>query len=76
MSKKNRASWIFAGVIAGTVALYLVPYGRYVAYPLLLLSTFAHEMGHGLTALVMGGTFESLVMSAGRLGRRLSAHPR
>ncbi len=64
MSKKNPASWIFAGVIAGTVALYLVPYGRYVAYPLLLLSTFAHEMGHGLTALVMGGTFESLVMSA------------
>lgn len=64
MSKNNKAPWIFAGVIVGTVGLYLVPYGRYVAYPLLLLSTYAHEMGHGLTALVTGGTFESLVMSA------------
>jgi hypothetical protein len=64
VSKNNKAPWIFAGVIVGTVGLYIVPYGRYVAYPLLLLSTYAHEMGHGLTALVTGGSFESLVMSA------------
>ena len=64
MSKKNKAPWILAGAIVGTLALYVAPYGRYVAYPLLLLSTYAHEMGHGLTALLVGGTFESLVIFA------------
>ncbi len=45
-----------------TLALYAVPYGRYLARPLLLLSTLAHEMGHGLTALLLGGRFRRLEM--------------
>jgi hypothetical protein len=32
---------------------------RCVAYPLLLLSTLAHEMGHGIAALLAGGEFRS-----------------
>lgn len=51
------------GAVVLTIALYVVPYGHYVAYPLVLLSTYAHEMGHGLTALVVGGEFESFVMA-------------
>ncbi len=43
-----------------TLLLYLLPQGRYVIYPLLLLSTFVHELGHGLTAVMLGGKFESL----------------
>ena len=31
-----------------------------MVYPLLLLSTFAHELGHGLTALMVDGQFLSL----------------
>lgn len=45
-----------------TLALYLVPYGRLVARPLLLISTLAHEMGHGITALLLGGRFQRLKM--------------
>jgi hypothetical protein len=48
--------------VALTLLLYLIPYGEVLAYPLLLLSTLAHEMGHGLTALLCGGRFEHFAM--------------
>ncbi|HEX4966348.1 MAG TPA: M50 family metallopeptidase [Thermoanaerobaculia bacterium] len=51
-----------------TLALYVIPYGRYLARPLLLLSTLAHEMGHGLTALLLGGKFQRLEMWASGAG--------
>ncbi|MBW8877725.1 MAG: M50 family metallopeptidase [Acidobacteria bacterium] len=53
---------------AVTLALYMVPYGRLLARPLLLLSTLAHEMGHGLTALLLGGRFQRLEMWASGAG--------
>lgn len=37
--------------------------GRFVLYPFTLLATFAHEMGHGLTALVFGAHFDRLVLN-------------
>ena len=60
---RDRARWILLGAVALTIALYIVPYGHYVAYPLVLLSTYAHEMGHGITALLVGGDFDSFVMA-------------
>jgi len=48
--------------VAITAILYYVPYGQYAAWPLLLLSTLAHELGHGLTALVLGGNFEAFYL--------------
>ena len=36
------------------VVAWQVPYGPQALYPLTLLATFAHEMGHGLTALLAG----------------------
>lgn len=45
-----------------TALLYAIPYGQYVAYPLLLLSTLVHELGHGLSAVLMGGSFEQFQM--------------
>jgi Peptidase M50B-like len=53
---------------AVTLALYVVPFGRYLARPLLLLSTLAHELGHGLTALALGGRFQRLEMWASGAG--------
>src|ERR1700710_1054536 len=47
---------------AGTLALYVIPYGRFLARPLLRLSPLAHEMGHGLTALLLGGGFRRLAI--------------
>jgi len=49
------------------VALALVwqlPFGRQLLYPLTLFSTFAHEMGHGISALLFGADFEYLVLYA------------
>src|SRR5688572_32874102 len=48
---------------AATLLLYNVPlFGRILARPLILLSTLAHEMGHGLTAVLLGGEFVRLKM--------------
>jgi len=68
-----------------TAFLYVVPHGELLAYPFVLLSTLAHEMGHGLTALLLGGHFDQFSMwpdgsgvalwsgSIGRFGRALIA---
>lgn len=41
-------------------AIWQLPYGHWVLYPFTLLATFAHEMGHGLTAMLVGATFDQL----------------
>jgi peptidase M50B-like protein len=54
---------------AVTFLLYNIPVvGGYLARPLLLLSTVAHEMGHGLTALLLGGRFLRFEMWANGAG--------
>ena len=48
-----------------TIALiWQVPYGRQILYPLTLLATFAHETGHGLTAMLVGEQFDQLLLNA------------
>lgn len=42
-----------------TVIIYYGPTPSFIYYPLILLSTLAHELGHGLTAIVFGAEFES-----------------
>lgn len=69
-----------------TVALWQLPgYGSLVLYPFSILATYAHEMGHGLTAIAVGGRFEYLVIhpdgsglaswrgDVGRIGRAMVA---
>jgi hypothetical protein len=54
---------------AATLVLYNVPFlGRILARPLVLLSTVAHEMGHGLTTLLLGGRFLRFEMWANGAG--------
>jgi hypothetical protein len=60
LSKRTRQI-LFVCVIL-TLAVFFLPFGRIVGYPLILVSTFAHEMGHGLTALIMGANFASFQM--------------
>jgi hypothetical protein len=43
-----------------TATVYWLPTARALSYPFVLLSTLAHEMGHGLAALAIGGSFSSL----------------
>ena len=54
-------------LILSTLAVLMiwqVPYGRQLLYPLTLLATYAHEMGHGITALLTGSDFDHLVLHA------------
>lgn len=60
----NRARWFLLGAVLVTGALYTMPYGWYVAYPLVLLSTYVHEIAHGVAAALAGGQFDSLVIHA------------
>jgi hypothetical protein len=55
ISHKARVALVVSA--AATLALYLVPYGRYAIYPLLLISTLVHELGHGVAAVIVGGDF-------------------
>lgn len=50
--------------VATIIVAWQLPYGPQVLYPLSLLGTFAHEMGHGLTALLVGEEFEYLLLHA------------
>lgn len=45
-----------------SLVLPRLPYGRNVLYPFALLGTWAHELGHGLFAIVAGGNFNRLVI--------------
>jgi hypothetical protein len=59
---KSRSGLVLIVSIAVTVLLYLVPYGHVVAYPLMLISTLVHELGHGLAGVMVGGNFQSFEM--------------
>ena len=51
-------------VTAIVIAIWQLPYGRQILYPMSLLATFAHEMGHGLAALLAGAEFDALLLNA------------
>ncbi len=53
-------------ILAGALVLFLpvVPLGSYLIYPFVILSTWYHEMGHGLAALATGNDFQMLVLNA------------
>lgn len=56
------------GVVLILVLQRWVPMGRLILYPFTLLSTWVHEMGHGLTALLVGGSFLKLDINADASG--------
>lgn len=47
-----------------TAIVWNVPFGLLVLYPFTILGTWFHEMAHGLTALILGGSFHYLQMNA------------
>jgi hypothetical protein len=79
----GRGVLLLAALVA--VVGWQLPYGPQVLYPLTLLATYVHEMGHGVTAMLVGARFESLMMhpdgsglamwvgSPGRIGRGIVA---
>jgi hypothetical protein len=59
---KSRSGLVLIVSIAVTVLLYVVPYGHVIAYPLMLISTLVHELGHGIAGVMVGGNFQSFEM--------------
>lgn len=57
-------------VLAGLVVVMLpaLPFGAYLIYPFAILTTWFHEMGHGLTALALGQEFDRLMIFASGSG--------
>jgi len=58
----RRAFW---GAALLSLVLWLIPFGGLVIYPVTVQATWAHELGHGLAALVVGGELDSLELFAG-----------
>lgn len=50
------------------IALPALPFGVYLIYPFVILTTWFHEMGHGLTAILVGQHFERLQIFANGSG--------
>lgn len=59
--------WLLVSAVL-TVFLWQIPFGNYLLYPFTILSTWFHEMGHGLSALVLGGRFHQLLIFANGSG--------
>lgn len=57
-------------LLAVVVVIFLpaLPFGTYLIYPFVILTTWFHEMGHGLTAIVMGQDFQRLIIYANGSG--------
>ena len=56
--KRPAISLVIAAAL--TLILWVMPFGSVLALPLLWLSTLAHELGHGLAAILVGGSFDAL----------------
>ncbi len=75
VQNQNRPKQLMIVAVFVTVLLYVLPYTYWIKYPLLLLSTYVHEMGHGLTAILVGGQFAKLSMHADASGVATFALP-
>ncbi|MBN1961171.1 MAG: M50 family metallopeptidase [Deltaproteobacteria bacterium] len=64
-----RVALIIASIFS--LVIIFLPYGGIVGYPLLLLSTIVHEMGHGIAGLIVGYNFHSFNLYADGSGAAL-----
>jgi len=65
--------WLLLVATLVTIALWIIPYGGYVVYPIRLFVTFIHESSHALMAVVTGGAVQSLTIAADGSGLTYSA---
>jgi hypothetical protein len=70
LSVRPRDAILLAAGLVFVISAF-VPFGDTILYPLTLFTTWVHEMGHGLTAIMMGGDFVHLEIysNAGGLAR-------
>ncbi|RGP42106.1 hypothetical protein BPTFM16_02417 [Altererythrobacter insulae] len=73
----SQAEQIGRLLIAAVLVVFAptLPFGNYLIYPFMILGTWFHEMGHGLTAMMFGYDFERLVIYANGSGFAESRMP-
>ncbi len=75
----NKSQAFFSLLIAAVVFSILpnVPYGNSIQWPFEMLTTYVHELGHGLAAIAQGGRFLELQMfqNGGGLASVSHLHP-
>lgn len=64
LTEKQRYLIWMVGFAVFTVILWRIPYGMLILYPFTILSTWFHEMAHGVVAMVLGGSFHQLEIYA------------
>ncbi|MEM9558035.1 MAG: M50 family metallopeptidase [Acidobacteriota bacterium] len=64
MTRATRTRLVLLVCVVATAIVHLAPDAGFLAYPLLLLSSLAHELGHGVAALLVGGRFHRLLLWA------------
>lgn len=70
---KRKLLGVLVFCVVASFCLPYLPYGNYIAWPLLLISTVAHELGHGLAAWLTLAHFEGLTMSLDASGYATTA---
>lgn len=68
----SRLVTLFWLAVAVSIVAPRVPFGRQIMYPFALLSTWVHEMGHGLAAIAVGGRFRRLEIYPNLGGQAMS----
>ncbi len=56
---EDRTKNLFILAVFGIISILIwqIPGGFYILYPFTILSTWFHEMGHGITVVIFGGDF-------------------
>jgi hypothetical protein len=67
-NQRARTALLIGVAVSVAVSFLPHPYYGWVAWPLMLLSTLFHEMGHGIAAVLTGNVFDSFVMFANGSG--------
>lgn len=68
MSNDRTGLIILVGIAIFTGIMWQIPSGKIILYPLTLLSTWYHEMAHGLMAVLLGANFKKLEIFANGSG--------
>jgi hypothetical protein len=66
---------LVVAVLVSVVVGSFVPFGGVLLYPFTLLATWVHEMGHGITAVLVGGEFDHLEIFGDASGLAYTSHP-
>jgi hypothetical protein len=69
LTNQQRLSLLLLIVSAAiSYLLPLFPFGNYIIWPFVILTTYIHEIGHGLTVIIVGGDFKQLLIHSNASG--------